>query len=399
MGREWVNWSGSLRFTPERIETPASEEELSAIVRRAAEQGKTVRAVGAGHSSSPLVETKDILVSLAKFRGIYSHDTAAGTAEVGTGMVLGEAGRDLTEPGLAMHNLGDVDVQTVAGAISVATHGTGKRLRNLSEMLVGMRMVNAAGEIAEFSEETDREFMKAARVALGVLGIFTSIKLRLLQGYELERREWCASIDDCLANLYHLTEENRHFDFYWYPRRDDVKLRTLNHRGEGPHDIPFATCIEEQIGHVAEVIAQERTLKFEEMEYALPAEAGPDCFREVRRRIKDRHRHYVGWRVLYRTIKSDEVYLSTAYGRETVSISILQNIGLPYWEYFKDIEPIFKDYGGRPHWGKKHTMKADQLRPRYPKWDDFLATRRRMDPNGVFLTPYMRELLGVSEER
>jgi FAD/FMN-containing dehydrogenase len=151
--------------------------------------------------------------------------------------------------------------------------------------------------------------------------------------------------------------------------------------------------VSEQVGWSYEVLSKERSLKFDEMEYALPAEAGPECFQEVRKRVKARHRKSVGWRVLYRTVAADDAYLSPAYQRDSVTISLHQNASLPFWEYFKDIEPIFLDYGGRPHWAKKHTLRAEQLSRLYPMWDRFLEIRRRVDPEGVFLTPYLRKLL------
>lgn len=395
MGDEWSNWSGSLRFKPGRIETPEDEGQLAELVRWAVAGRRTVRVVGAGHSSSPLVETKGILVSLTHFQGIESHDAVAHEATLRAGMTLHDAGEALLKLGLAMHNTGDVDVQTVAGAIGTGTHGTGRRLKNLSTMLFGVRIVTGTGKLVEYSLEQDPKFLQALRVSLGALGIFTALRLRLLPAFRLHRREWCTHIDDCLAHLDDLITENRNFDFYWYPRSDEAKLRTLNVPGQGPSDLPYARLVEEESGWSAEVLPKHRELKFDEMEYSLPAEASTECFQEVRKRVKERHRKMVGWRLLYRTVAPDDAFLSTAHRRETVTLSLHQNTGLPFWEYFKDIEPIFRAYGGRPHWGKKHTLRADDLRPLYSMWDRFLEIRRLMDPEGVLLNPYLRELLGV----
>ncbi len=392
---EWSNWSGSLRFRPNTIAMPGDEAALVALVRRAAEERRTVRAVGAGHSSSPLVETTDVLVSLEKFQGLEWHDAQTQRATLGAGMTLKNAGEELLRVALAMHNLGDVNVQTVAGAIATGTHGSGETLPNLATMLVGGRMVTGTGEIVEFSFEREPELTCAARVSLGVIGILTRVQLQLLPAYRLHRQEWCTHIDDCLAHLDQLIAENRNFDFYWYPRSDEAKLRTLNVPEQAPRDIPFAKRVKEKIGWSSEVLSRVRELPFDEMEYALPAEAGPECFREVRRRVKEKHRQYVGWRVLYRTIAPDDSPLSPAFGRETVTISLHQNAGLPFWEYFRDLEPIMRAYGGRPHWGKKHTLKAAELRLLYPRWDHFLQIRQDSDPEGVFLNPYLRALLGV----
>ncbi|NLG48497.1 MAG: FAD-binding protein [Chloroflexi bacterium] len=395
MAREWVNWSGSLRFTPERIETPDSEQAVAAIVQRAAEQGRTVRVAGRGHSSSPLVQTDDTLASLERLQGIESVDTAAHEATIRAGMTLQDAGEALFEAGLAMHNLGDVNVQQVIGGISTGTHGTGRKLPCLSAMLVGGRMVIGSGEVIEFTEEQPPGFLQAARVGLGVLGIITSLRLRLLPAYKLHRQEWCTDVRHCLDHLDELVARNRNFDFYWYPRSDEVKLRTWNLPGEEPGDLPYATLVEDRTDWAHRIITKKRTIRFDEMEYGIPAEAGVRCFLQVRRRMKDVYRKYVGWRLLYRTVAPDDACLSIAHGCETVTISVHHNAGLPFEDFFRGIEPILRDHEGRPHWGKKHTLRAEDLRPLYPQWDVFLQARQHTDPQGVFLTPYLRELLGV----
>jgi FAD/FMN-containing dehydrogenase len=397
MTEELVKWSGSLRFTPGRIERPTSEEELSRIVRRAAAEEKTVRPIGSMHTSSPIFVTDDILVSLAHLRGVASYDPGQSEATVLPGTPLHVLGDALHAHGLAVPNLGDIDVQQVAGAIATGTHGTGRSMQSLSCMLVGGRLLTAAGEIMAFSIEEDPEFVRAVRVSLGTLGIFTALRLRLLSAYDLRRREWCTTIDRCCLHLEDLIAENRNFDFYWYPRSDTVKLRTWNRPGEGPDDIPYATLVEDRTGPAHRMLSKSRSLKFHEMEYALPAKTGYECFERVRTAVLEKHRRNVGWRVLYRTVAPDDSCLSVASGRPTVTISLHQNATLPFWDYFRDIEPIFVEYGGRPHWAKKHTLKADDLRPLYPEWDRFRKIRRQMDPGGVFMTPPLYDLLEGGE--
>jgi FAD/FMN-containing dehydrogenase len=395
MAESWGNWSGSLRFSPGRIEEPRDEDAVAKLVGRAAAAGQTVRVAGAGHSSTPLVETDGILVSLRKLQGVVTHDLERHEATIRAGMTLHDAGRALLDRGLALPNLGDVDVQTVAGAIATGTHGTGVTFPNLATILIGGRLVAANGGVVAFSLEDDPDLVRAARVSLGALGVLTEMRLRLAPAYQLRRREWCAHIDDCLAHFNELAGANRNVDFYWYPRRDEAKIRTMSRPEDAVADLPFARLIEDETDWSNEIIAQTRDLKFDEMEYVLPAETGLSCFQEVRTRVKARWRSTVGWRVLYRTVAPDDAYLSPSHCRASVTISLHQNSGLPFWDYFRDIEPIFLAHGGRPHWAKKHTLRAEQLRPRYPLWDRFLDTRRRLDPDGVFLTPYLRDLLGV----
>jgi FAD/FMN-containing dehydrogenase len=395
MNDELRNWSGSIAFTPSQITRPRSEEELAEVVGNAAGKGKTLRVVGAGHSSMPLVHTPDILVSLEKMKGVTAHDVERCRATILPGMSVDEANKALLELDLAMHNTGDVDVQLVAGAIGTGTHGSGIQLGNLSWMLAGMRMVTAAGNVREVSVDGDPEFLDAARVALGTLGIFSALTLQLQPAYKLLRHEWCADIEQVFAHFDELVGGNRHSTCMWYPRSDEVKLRTANQPGHGMTAIPWAKRLKEELGWVGEILPRHRTLKFDEMEYAVPVAVGVECFKEVRRRVLDRHRQYVGWRVLYRTVAADGGWLSPFYGRASATIAILQNVGLEYWAYFKDIEPILRAYGGRPHWGKKHTLTAAALRPLYPRWDDFLRLRAEMDPAGTFLNPYLKELLGL----
>ncbi|MDT0649009.1 D-arabinono-1,4-lactone oxidase [Autumnicola edwardsiae] len=391
--REWKNWSGSLRFTPGKVVTPESEDEIVQLIKKARKDNKKLRVVGAGHSSSPLVKTEDILLSLKNFKGVEAPDLQKNLATVLAGMTIKEAGKDLYRHGLAMHNTGDVDVQTVAGAIGTGTHGTGRELPNLSSMLVGVRMFTGTGEIIDTNIEEDKELFRALRVAMGTCGIFIKMRLQLQPFFRLTRKEWCVPLEKCLGNLEELQERNRNFDFYWYPRSDMAKIRVMNKEGEKMPEIPYGKLTFKKEGDSHKVLPRSRHLKFDEMEYALPAKNGPECFLEVRREIKQKWRKDVAWRVLYRTIKADDAFMSSMYGRDSVTISLHHNAGLPFWEYFRAIEPIFRRYGGRPHWGKKHTLKAAELKELFPCWDDFQKYRKRFDPDNIFLSPYMEELL------
>lgn len=391
--KKWQNWSGSLDFIPSQTHTPESEEEIADLISTATKKNKKIRVVGAGHSSVPLAKTDDILLSLKHFKGTEDPDHENNRATVLAGMTVKEAGKDLFRYGLAMHNTGDVDIQTVAGAIGTGTHGTGKDLQNLSSMLVGVRMITGTGEIIESSIEDDPKLFRALRVALGTCGIFLKMRLQLQPSYELQRKEYCVPIEKCLENLEELIKNNRNFDFYWYPRSDLAKIRIMNKVGEKMPDIDYGRLDMEEQGHSHLVLPRSRHLKFDEMEYALPRENGPACFWEVRERVRKTWRKEIAWRVLYRTIKADDAFISSMHGRESVTISLHHNAGLPFWDYFKDIEPIFRKYHGRPHWGKKHTLRAGELKDLFPDWDKFMEYRKKFDPNEIFLTPYMKEIL------
>lgn len=391
---EFINWSGSLRFIPGWQVWPATEEAVCTYVKDAAARSRKIRVAGSGHSSSALVQTPDILMSMRDHRGLIDYDSRSSRATVGAGTILHDLGSILHGVGLGMQNLGDVDTQTIAGVIGTGTHGSGRKLQNISATLVGVRAVTGTAEVVDWSAEEHPDLIDAARVSMGLLGIFTAVRLQLEPTYRLRRREYGARTDDCLTHLDELADTHRNFDFYWYPRRDEVKLRTLNPPEAPPPQLPFARCIKDEEGFSHEIIARERELKFEELEYFVPAAAGPACFQEIRQRILEHHRRHVGWRVLYRLIASDRGYLSPVHGRDSVAISVHQNASLPYQDYFDDIEPILRAHDGRPHWGKKHSLQGAGLASLYPRWADFMKLRRALDPHGVFLTEAMARLLG-----
>jgi FAD/FMN-containing dehydrogenase len=388
---KWTNWSGSLTFTPSEVYEPFTEEELSQLVQQVANRHHKIRLVGAGHSSSPLVFTRDYMVSLKNFLTVDRVDKNSSTAWIGAGLTVKQAGTKLLDYGLSFHNTGDVDMQTVAGAISTGTHGSGITLQNLSSMLIGCRIITADGSIREYTEEEHgKDFFDALRLSLGTFGLMTSLRLKLQPAFKLIRREYCTHADTALEHLDELIHENRCFDFYWYPRSDMIKLRTANEPGQGHEKLDYAYLKEEMEGWAVEVLPKDRQLKFDEMEYALPAEEGPKCFDQIRKMVKQTFRKTIAWRVLYRTVKADDYFISPFYGRDSVTISLHHNAGLPFMDYFRAIEPIFLKHGGRPHWGKKHTLKNEQIKPLFPRWDDFLAIRKQMDPQEIFLNDHLK---------
>ncbi|WP_255171364.1 D-arabinono-1,4-lactone oxidase [Natrononativus amylolyticus] len=398
----WSNWSGSVSFEPDRIIEPETEAELRSLVSRCGETGETVRVAGAGHSWTPVVQTDDVVVSLTNMTGLVSHRPESKEATLYAGTTLEEAGTELHDRNLAMPNLGDVSMQTVAGAFGTGTHGTGPAFENLAGSLVGGRLVTGTGEVRSFDAESDPDLLRAARVSLGTLGIFTEVTLDVQTTYKLRRREYCTTWRDCRDHLPELIEANRNFDFYWYPRSDEVKLRLLNAPGGGTDDddLSYATLVEDQTGWWHEIIPEHDDIgrEFDEMEYAVPVEDGLECFERVRERVREDWRADVGWRLLVRTVAADDAYLSAEYERDVMTISCIQNAELAHRAYFDDIEPIFHEYAGRPHWGKKHTLRAPELRERYPEWDRFQELRRELDPEGVFMTDYLEDLFEAESE-
>ncbi|MGC0141680.1 D-arabinono-1,4-lactone oxidase [Pseudactinotalea sp. Z1732] len=428
--REYRTWSGSVRFTPGRHLEPADEGELARIIGRAREHGHTVRPRGSGHSSTPLIASEDVLVSLDGLSGLIDHDTEAGLARLGAGTTLDQAGAELAQVGLAMENFGDVSYQTLAGAIGTGTHGTGLQFGNLSTLLAGGRMVTGTGEVLDFGFDDDASpatapppgsrpvggddgiaragagagrtedaLLRAIGVSLGTIGVMTAVTIRATPEYDLRRLEWSAGAEWAIDHFLELSLTNRNADIYWYPRRDEVKVRTLNLPEHTASVMPAdAHVVTEQTGPSHEIIPTVPPLRFDEMEYLFPLEVGMDVFQAVRERIKSRHRHHVAWRVLVRTIAADDLMLSNATGHDSMSIALLHNADLPEDPYFADMEPLLLDYGGRPHWGKKHSRTATHLAPMYPQWQHFQQIRRRHDPDGVLMNDYLRSLLEQDQD-
>ncbi len=393
-GEAWRNWSGSLAFAPAWQAAPADETAAAALVAQAAKRKIPVRAVGAGHSSSGLAETKGLSISLGQLTGLASADAATGTAVMRAGTTIKAAGEALIGYGLSFHNMGDIDLQHLAGAFATGTHGSGLHLQNLPGMLRACRLIDGQGVLRAFNRQDHPEIMQALQVSLGACGIMTEMTVSVEEAHIHQRLEFCADFDAFDGAWLSLADANRIFDFYWYPQTDRIKMRLCNRRGEGGMPAGLGRLEKSREGWLHEVLPKNRTMKFEEMEYALPREAAYDCFLELRRRIRRLHPD-VWWRVLFRTVAADDAWLSPFYGRPSATIAILQHNELEYQKYFADIEPVLRAYGGRPHWGKKHNLEADALSDIYPHFNDFISLRQKLDPEGLFLNGYLRRLLGL----
>jgi len=383
--------------------TPQSEAEIVALVKQANEAGQTVRVAGTGHSFVPLCATDGLLLSLDGLQGVVQPHPLPGVGEVTVwaGTKIHQMGDPLWALGWAMANMGDIDRQAIAGAISTGTHGTGQTLGNISTQVTGLRLVIATGEIIDCSPTVEPEIFKTAQVALGALGIITQVTLRLLPAYLLHEKTWVASFDECVACLAEQIQTNRHFEFFWVPNEDVCAMKTLNPTDlvqlPAPPTKPNVTgrltryIREERIDRSYRIFPSERNLTFNEMEFAVPAANGFDCLCEIRQLMQTKHSDVL-WPIEYRTLAADDLYLSPAYGRATVTISVHQAAELPYQSFFADVEVVFRNHQGRPHWGKIHTHTARDLYALYPMWERFHNVRRRLDPTGRFLNPYLKAI-------
>lgn len=390
MSRGFSNWSGNQQHEDAQVLQPNSADELGNLVAKATTEARSIRAVGSGHSFVPFW-TDDFVVSLDGMRGLVGHDADKGQATFRAGTKLHELGAPLWERGLSMRNMGDIDRQSLAGAISTGTHGTGKTLGNLSTQIAGIKLMTAEGTERTLTPAVEPELFRAAQVSMGALGIVTEVTLQLVPRYYLHERNWQASVTECAEQLDALIEANRHFEFFWVPGTDECLMKTLSPT-EREENVSLSET--EHIGPNYVILPSLREHRFNEMEFSVPAEHGLPCFREIRA-LMQRDFPDVKWPVEYRTLAADDIMISSACRRETVTISVHQGARHDYESFFVAAEQVFRQFDGRPHWGKVHDFDAASLARVLPEFERFCEIRSKLDPEGRFLNPFLRRVFGI----
>ncbi|MFH9958688.1 D-arabinono-1,4-lactone oxidase [Streptomyces roseolus] len=430
-GSPWRNWAGNVTSRPVREVSPASADELAAELRLAARDGLRVKTVGTGHSFTPIAATDGVLVRPDLLTGIRRIDRAAMTVTVASGTPLKRLNVALAREGLSLTNMGDIMEQTVAGATSTGTHGTGRDSASLAAQIRALELVTADGRILTCSAERHPEVFAAARIGLGALGVVTAITFAVEPLFLLTAREEPMRFDRVIAEFDQLHAENEHFEFYWFPHTDNCNTKR-NNRSAGPaaplprlggwfedeflsNGVFRAACalgravppVIPSIARVSsralsartytdipyKVFTTPRRVRFLEMEYALPREAATTALRELKAMV-ERSPLKVSFPVEVRTAPADDIALSTASGRETAYIAVHLYRGTPHRGYFTAVERIMTAHGGRPHWGKVHTRDADRLAAVYPRFAEFTALRDRLDPERLFANDHLRRVLG-----
>ncbi len=430
-GRKWSNWSGGVVCAPKEIVAPKDELGLATAVR----QGTApIRVPGAGHSFTPLNATDGTLIDLSAFQGLRSLDPDRNIAALGAATNLWAIGPLLHPHGRALKNMGDIDRQTLAGVVGTGTHGTGVTLGSLSSEVAGFRLLTANGEILPCTPTENSEIFAAGRTSMGSLGVMIEISMNVRPAYKLVERNFLLPIQELWEKLDGFVRDNRHFEFFWFPYSDVAICKTLNEtseeapeprsaeamrlRGElGGGDARTFTLINELLPYAPfalpaahrmfsgsmsgatkvrwshEIFPSPRTVRFNEMEYAIPFEKGPDTIRMLVSEIRKR-RINTGFPIEYRTVAADDIWLSPFYQRKTATIAVHQYFRVNTSRLFDMCESIFRSVEGRPHWGKRHTRTADELVDIYPKFNEFRALREKLDPNGKFLNPHLRSIFG-----
>ncbi|NYF10091.1 FAD-linked oxidoreductase [Leifsonia sp. AK011] len=431
-GRPWRNWGRSESSTPAFVSRPTSVDEVIETVRFARERGLTIRPVGASHSFTAIAATDGVQLDVSAIDGLIAVDGTMVT--LGAGTHLHQLPELLAPYGLALQNMGDINVQTLAGATSTGTHGTGSAFGGLATQIREVTLVTAAGELLHVSRTQNAELLPAAVLGLGALGVLVAMTIECVPAFVLRAVERPESAATVLAEWEQRIAEHDHFEFYSWPHAELVSTKTNTRM---PADTPrkplgpvqewfdnrvmantvFGASLEmlrlmpamippmnrlsvkleanrEFSDYSWDVFSTVRTTRFREMEYALPVEHVPAALTAIHDLIAAK-----GWRISFpievRASAADDLWLSTGHGRATGYIAAHR-----FWkddptEYFREIEAIMRDHEGRPHWGKMHGRTAEDLRPAYPRFDDFLAVRDRLDPDRLFANPYLSRVLGA----
>ena len=426
----WINWAGNQQSKPVRIERPASELEVVEVVRRAVAERLRVKVVGSGHSFTGIAVPDEVMIDLTRMNRFVNVDHTRGVITVQAGIVLSDLNAYLELHQLSMPNLGDVTYQTIAGSLSTSTHGTGQGRTGLAAQVVGFRLIDASGNVLQCSNFENEEVFHVGRVGLGALGVLSTLTLRVVPAFQLCAVEEPMRVRDVLANIDQLVNDNHFFEFYWIPhtgwaltkrnnicdlpsdppRRfahwwnkifmENIAFGALCYLGRmRPGLIPRLAKVLPSTGRVEyvnasyKIFASTRLVRFYEMEYSINRESVVPALQRVMKLVDDEGL-LLNFPVEVRFTAPDDVSLSTSYGRSSAYIAVHVFKGMQYEPYFRAVEKIMMDYGGRPHWGKIHFQSAESLSSLYPEYQRFIEVRNRLDPEGVFTNDYLRRVLG-----
>jgi L-gulonolactone oxidase len=428
----WRNWAGNQSASGITFRHPRTVGEIVELVRQAGRDGRRVKAIGSGHSFTGIGRPEDIQLVLSQHANVLALDSAAGLVTVAAGMPLHRLGRLLADAGLSLTNLGDIDRQTVAGALATGTHGTGARFGGLATQVRALQLVLADGSVLDCSPTDNAEIFRAARIGLGALGIVCTVTLQTEPAFGLRAVERPIRLAEVLERFAELADGADHFEFYWFPHTGSALTKT-NHRvaldGLAPQPRWREVLVDEVLSngvfgasialsrrapvvtkplnriaaralgsrtftdHSHKVFTSPRRVRFVEMEYAVPRAAIVDVVRELQRTIEANK-----WRIPFpievRVAAADDIPLSTAIDRDTAYLAVHLPRQVEIGPYFRAVERIAGQVAGRPHWGKLHSLGAAELRARYPRFDEFVALRDRLDPTGLFSNAYLDRVLG-----
>ena len=426
----WSNWAGNQLSKPVRIERPSSESEVVEIVLRAVAEHLRVKVVGSGHSFTGIAVPDEVMIDLAQMNRVVNVDHVGGVITVQAGIVLSDLNAYLESHKFSMPNLGDVTYQTLAGAVSTSTHGTGLQRTGLAAQIRAFKLVTSSGEVLTCDPVHNAEIFHCGRVSLGALGVITEVTLNVVPAFNLRAVEQPMRISHVLDNFAQLIQENDFFEFYWVPhtkwaltKANNVSMDAIDSPGRFatwynkmfmenyafgllcrvgrlfPKLIPKLATILPSSGRVEyvnvshRIFSSKRLVKFYEMEYSITLDSLVPALREVMQMVEDRG-FLISFPVEVRCTGSDDIPLSTSTGRRSAYIAVHMFKGCEYTEYFAAVETILRKHEGRPHWGKIHNLDASDISSLYPEYQRFIEVRNQLDPEGVFTNDYLRRVLG-----
>lgn len=435
MSTTWKNWSKSVTARPRSVVRPWTLPALEHTVEAAIDDGRRIKAIGSGHSFTDIAVADDVQLDLSKYSGIVALDLARQQVTLRSGTKLWQIPELLADTGLALQNLGDITQQSIAGAIATSTHGTGLAFGGLASQVVGVELLTGTGETLTVSTSRNPELLDALRVTLGAYGIITTVTLQLVPEYDLHTVEGRQPLSSIFQNWHDLNTSNDHFEFFWFGHDDHVLAKTsqripVQNQSDAAR-IPLTSRLAEEVvtnvglsavcqlgrwqpswvpwlnrvatrawgsadrrAHWSHAFNSSRRVRFNEMEYALAFDDIPEIVKELRSLFR-RGQLSSTFPLEVRAAAPDTAWLGSNYGRRTGYIAVHQHFSQDHREYFRRIEPIFVAAGGRPHWGKLHTLDAADLADVYPHWSGSLALRDQLDPHGIFSNPYLSRVLGT----
>lgn len=403
-GGHWDNWGGNEGFDYAEFVDAGTEDDVVGAVSRAAASGRGIRVAGSGHSFTPIVETDHTLLTMERLTGLVGTDDSALRARLRGGTRLSDVGAPLWEHGMALANQGDIDAQSISGAIATGTKGSGPAFGNLSSMVRGVRLVDGAGDIVSITED-DPDALHAAQVSIGMLGVFLELDLQAVPAYKIREQNAVLPFDEVDANWARFLADYRHFSFWWMPTPASSAMYDL---GTVPQDHCVVKLLSEAPADADDVDADPgaRTgrahliypdatteARFHELEYMVPADRGREALDVVRDLMLTKHPEQIS-PVQVRWQRADEAYLSAQYQRDTMSLSVSGQVGTAYEPFLRELDHVLQEFDARPHWGKVHYLTRDRVEALYPRYADFLQIRKQFDPSGVFLNSHLRELFG-----
>jgi FAD-linked oxidoreductase len=431
-GTPWRNWGRTEEVTPVERVRPGSADEVAAIITSARDRGLRVKAAGTGHSFTGIAVATGIQVDLSGLTGVVAVDGSQVT--LGGGTVLHDLPPLLDPLDLALQNMGDIDAQTMTGATSTGTHGTGARFGGLATRISGATLVTGTGDILKVSKTENAKLLPAVALGLGALGVLVDVTVDCVPSFNLSCVEEPEPLETVLNEWEQRIAAADHFEFYWFPHTEAALTITTTRMPAGSETRPLSamkrwfdeslmantffartTALQRRFPGTTprinrlssrltgnrsfsdksyRVFATERRVRFREMEYAIPQDQIPEVLLDIKALIERK-----GWTVSFpvevRAAAQDDLWMSTATGRATGYIAVHRYFREDPTEYFSAVEEIMRAHEGRPHWGKMNTRTAADLAPAYPKFGDFLKLRDRLDPDRLFTNDYLDRVLGT----